>query len=59
MRLLNGGATLREVDVSAPGFVYTAAMQAADGAGSPLEVRVAQLSTSFGYGPERVLITDE
>ena len=47
------------IEVSAPGFVYTAAMQAADGAGATLEARVAQLSTSFGYGPERVLITDE
>jgi hypothetical protein len=59
VRLLSGGVTLREVEVLAPGFVYTAAMQTADGAGSMLEVRVAQLSTSFGYGPERVLITDE
>ncbi len=59
LQLLSGGVMLREVDVSAPGFVYTAAMQAVDGAGLPLEVRVAQLSTSFGYGPERVLITDE
>jgi hypothetical protein len=59
VRLMSGGVMLREVEVSTPGFVYTAAMQAADGAGSALEVRVAQLSTSFGYGPERVLITDE
>ena len=59
VRLLNGGVMLREAEVSAPGFVYTAAMQTADGAGSTLEVRVAQLSTSFGYGPERALITDE
>ena len=59
VRLLNGGVLLRETEVSAPGFAYTAAMQTADGAGSTLEVRVAQLSTSFGYGPERALITDE
>jgi hypothetical protein len=59
LRLLGGGILLREVEVAAPDFVYTASMQTADGAGSPLEVRVAQLSTSFGYGPERVLITDE
>ncbi len=59
VRLLNGSVMLREVEVSTAGFVYTAAMQTADGAGSTLEVRVAQLSTSFGYGPERVLITDE
>ena len=59
VRLLNGSVMLREVEVSTAGFVYTAAMQTADGAGSTLEVRVAQLSTSFGYGPERALITDE
>ncbi|MFQ5567768.1 MAG: phage tail protein, partial [Paracoccaceae bacterium] len=59
VKLLSGGVVLRETEVSAPGFVYTAAMQAADGAGPTLEARVAQLSTSFGYGPERVLITDE
>jgi len=50
---------LREIEVLAPEIVYSAAMQAADGAGPGLEVRVAQLSNSFGYGPERVLITDE
>jgi hypothetical protein len=59
VRLLSGGVLLREAEVSAPDFIYTAAMQAADGAGSALEARVAQLSTSFGYGPERVLITNE
>ncbi len=59
VRLLNGGVVLREAEVLEPSFVYTTAMQTADGAGSPLEVRVAQLSTSFGYGPERALITDE
>jgi hypothetical protein len=59
LRLLSGGTMLREVEVSTPSFVYTAAMQAMDGAGSTLEVRIAQLSTSFGYGPERVQITNE
>ncbi|HUF88135.1 MAG TPA: glycoside hydrolase TIM-barrel-like domain-containing protein [Thermohalobaculum sp.] len=59
VRLLSGGALLREVEAMTPGFVYTAAMQDADNAGTTLEVRVAQLSLSFGYGPERVLITNE
>jgi hypothetical protein len=59
LRLLSGGTLLREVEISAPSFVYTAAMQATDGVGSTLEARIAQLSTSFGYGPERVLITNE
>jgi hypothetical protein len=59
VRILSGGALLRQVEVEAPGFVYTAAMQAADGAGPGLEIRVAQLSMAFGYGLEGVLITDE
>jgi len=59
LRLLSGAVTLRDVEVASPGFIYTAAMQASDGATSPLEVRVSQLSITFGYGPERVLITDE
>ena len=59
LRLLDGSILLREVEVAGAGFVYTAAMQTTDGAGSTLAARVAQLSTSFGYGPERVLITNE
>jgi len=59
LRILDGGNLLREENLAAPIFDYTAAMQVADAAGSPLELRVARLSTTFGYGPERVLITDE
>jgi hypothetical protein len=58
LRVLGGGTVLREAELAAPAFTYTAAMQAADGAGAALEVRVAQLSTSFGYGPERTMIID-
>ena len=59
LRILNGGNLLREESLAAPDFTYTTTMQAADAAGSPLELRVARLSTTFVYGPERVLITDE
>jgi hypothetical protein len=51
-----GGAVLRTAEIAAPAFDYTAAMQAADGVGEaagPLTIGVAQLSTSYGYGPER------
>jgi hypothetical protein len=58
VRILSGGTLLRQAEVAAPGFLYTAAMQAADGAGAALEIRVAQLSMAFGYGLEGVLITD-
>lgn len=59
LRILSAGQLLREIDLTAPGFVYTAAMEAADGGSAPREIRVAQLSTAFGYGLEGVLITDE
>lgn len=49
-----GGEVLRRVDVNAPGFIYSAAMQAEDGASASLSIGVAQLSDSYGYGPERV-----
>jgi hypothetical protein len=58
VRILSGGTLLRQVEVAAPGFLYTAAMQAEDGAGAVLEIRIAQLSMAFGYGLEGVLITD-
>jgi len=58
VRVLAGGTVLRQTEVSAPGFVYTDAMQVADGAGALLEIRVAQLSMAFGYGLEGVLIID-
>jgi hypothetical protein len=59
LRIMQGGSILREVQTMTPAFVYTAAMQAADGATSPLELRVCRLSAAYGYGPERVLITDD
>ena len=34
-----------------PGFVYSAAMQAADGAGAAFAVEVAQVSDVVGPGP--------
>ena len=47
-----GGAALRTVELSAPAFLYTAAMQAAD-FGAPVwnvPMRVAQLSAVYGAG---------
>ncbi|HET7409349.1 MAG TPA: glycoside hydrolase/phage tail family protein, partial [Paracoccaceae bacterium] len=48
-----GATVLRRAEVAAPAFTYTAAMQAVDGAAGALTVGVAQLSQSYGYGPER------
>jgi hypothetical protein len=48
-----GATVLRRAEVAAPAFDYTAAMQAADGVSGSVTIGVAQLSTSYGYGPER------
>jgi hypothetical protein len=53
VEVLDGGEPVRTVEVEAPGFVYTAVMQAADfpgGTPSPLSVRVAQGSATVGWG---------
>lgn len=50
LRLRQGGALLREVSLSAPGFLYTAAMQATDGVAGVIDIEVAQVSASYGPG---------
>ncbi|WP_071797114.1 baseplate multidomain protein megatron [Natronohydrobacter thiooxidans] len=49
LRVRQGGAVLREVTLSAPEWLYSAAMQAQDGGGVVIEV--AQVSDLFGPGP--------
>lgn len=51
LRIRNGAALVREVQTTAPNWLYTAAMQAVDGASTATEIEVAQLSSSFGAGP--------
>ncbi len=51
LRVVNGGATLREITLSQTQWTYAAAMMSADGAGSDFEIHVAQLSDTFGPGP--------
>ncbi|WP_116134345.1 glycoside hydrolase/phage tail family protein [Tropicimonas sp. IMCC34043] len=46
----SGGATLRSATVTSPGWTYTAAMRAADGASGAISVEVAQLSETYGPG---------
>lgn len=56
LEILDGAAVKRRVESDAPGFLYTAAMQAADWGGAaapPLSVRVAQISPRFGAGAAR------
>jgi hypothetical protein len=57
LRVLNGGAVVREAELETPAFVHTAALRAADlaaGAG-PLSVEVAQGSASLGWGAAATL----
>lgn len=54
LRVARGGTVLRELEVPAPLWTYTAAMQAEDRPG-PVEIAVAQLSDRWGPGPFRSL----
>jgi hypothetical protein len=58
LRIVKDGAVLREVEKAKPKHVYTAAQRTADGAAAPFEITVAQISASFGPGPERSLTID-
>lgn len=49
--LLSGGARERVATVAAPGFVYTAAAQAADGATGTIAVELVQLGTHAASRP--------
>ena len=51
VRLYSGAVLLREMTVVTPQWVYTAAMQASDGASGTLCFEVAQISELFGEGP--------
>lgn len=56
VRVSQGGMLRREAVVTTPGWVWTSAMQAADGAGpGPVRLEVAQISQAFGPGPAAVL----
>ncbi|MEM8790809.1 MAG: glycoside hydrolase/phage tail family protein [Pseudomonadota bacterium] len=56
VRVLQGGSVLREEKSATPGFLYTQAMQAADGVASGAEIAVSQFSNTFGFGPERRIL---
>ena len=51
VRVKQGTAVLREVEVTSPGWTYTSGDQSADGAVSPVTISVAQLSDRVGAGP--------
>jgi hypothetical protein len=50
VRVLDGPAVLREVEVSAATFVYAAAMRTADAPSGAARIEVAQGSPLYGWG---------
>lgn len=50
VRVLDGAVVLREVEVSAPAFVYTGAMRAADSPSPAARIEVAQGASLYGWG---------
>ncbi len=50
LRVFDGAAMVREVDLGTAGWTYTAAMKASDGVTGGYAVEVAQISERFGAG---------
>ena len=50
VRVLDGGAVLREAEVPEPAFVYTAAMRTADAPSAGARIEVTQGSSLYGWG---------
>lgn len=50
IRVLDGGAVLREAEVASPAFVYTAAMRTADAPSAAAVVEVVQADALYGWG---------
>jgi hypothetical protein len=50
VRVLDGAVVLREAEVLAPAFIYTAAMRTADGPSADGRIEVAQGSSLYGWG---------
>ncbi|MEM7525136.1 MAG: glycoside hydrolase TIM-barrel-like domain-containing protein, partial [Pseudomonadota bacterium] len=49
---------VRSVETTSPSYVYSAALQAADGVSGALEIAVSQISDQYGPGPESKVIVD-
>jgi len=52
VRVRKSGVVVREEMVSAPGWIYSVSMQGMDGAALPYDIEVAQISTTYGAGPD-------
>jgi len=55
VRVLDGTAVLREAEVEAPIFIYTAAMRTADAPSAAARLEVAQGGALYGWGAPLVL----
>ena len=51
VRVLDGGAIIREEQVATAAWTYSAAQQLGDGVSGTITVEVTQLSERFGTGP--------
>jgi hypothetical protein len=58
LRVREGQAVRRTVELTQPAFTYTAAMRAADGVAPGFVIEVAQVSDIFGPGPWRAVVID-
>ncbi|MBO9467068.1 glycoside hydrolase/phage tail family protein [Tropicibacter sp. R15_0] len=59
LEVVSGGEVVRSEDLSAPSFLYSAAMAATDGVTVPYQIRVAQVSESYGPGDWAVIEISE
>jgi hypothetical protein len=50
VRVVQGGAVLRETTVTSPAWTYTAGQKSSDGVTGAYDIHVAQISDSFGVG---------
>ena len=53
LRIIDGGIVLREVELAAAAYLYTASEALADGVGATFDISIAQISEQFAAGPFR------
>jgi hypothetical protein len=56
IRVLDGAAVLREVEVATPAFVYTAAMRTADAPSASARLEMAQGGALYGWGASASIV---
>lgn len=51
LRIIKDGTVRKELELSAPSFVYATTQMTADGVSAPFDITIAQISEQFGPGP--------